>query len=125
MDTKAETEPTVIDTVKLVLAGGIVFAGVYGYTSYPEIPVVVRALGMLASFGLAVWVALQSAQGQTLWRFIQASRIEMRKVVWPTREETIQTTVAVLIFATLMGVFFWLFDLILLWFTRFITGQGA
>jgi preprotein translocase subunit SecE len=125
MDTKAETEPTVIDTVKLVLAGGIVFAGIYGYTSYPEIPVVLRALGMLASFGLAVWVALQAAQGQTLWRFIQASRIELRKVVWPTREDTIQTTVAVLIFAAIMGVFFWLLDLFLLWFTRFVTGQGA
>ena len=51
--------------------------------------------------------------------------MEMRKVVWPTREESIQTTIAVLVFALIMGVFFWFLDLFLLWFTRLLTGQGG
>jgi preprotein translocase subunit SecE len=70
-------------------------------------------------------VALQSAQGKTLWAFIQSARVELRKVVWPTREEAVQTTIIVIVFAMIMGTFFWLLDLFLLWFTRFITGQGA
>ena len=90
-----------------------------------DLPVVVRALGVLLALALAVVVALQSVQGQGFWRFVQGSRVEMRKVVWPTREEAIQTTIAVLIFAFIMGVFFWLLDLFLLWLTRLLTGQGG
>ncbi len=58
-------------------------------------------------------------------RFVQGSRVELRKVVWPTREETIQTTVTVLVFALIMGVFFWLLDMFLLYATRLLTGQGG
>ena len=68
---------------------------------------------------------MQSAQGKTLWAFIQGARVELRKVVWPTREEAVQTTIIVLVFAMIMGTFFWLLDLLLLTVTRFITGQGA
>ncbi len=125
MDTKVETEKTVLDTLKLLVAGGVLLGGVVGYYYYPDVPVVVRALGVMVALAIAVVIALQSVQGQALWRFVQGSRVEMRKVVWPTREEAIQTTIAVLVFALIMGVFFWLLDLFLLWFTRFLTGQGV
>jgi preprotein translocase subunit SecE len=125
MDTKVETEKTVLDTLKLLVAGGVLLGGVVGYYNYPDVPVVVRALGVMVALAIAIVIALQSVQGQALWRFVQGSRVEMRKVVWPTREEAIQTTIAVLVFALIMGVFFWLLDLFLLWFTRFLTGQGG
>ena len=125
MDTKVETEKTVLDTLKLLVAGGVLLGGVVGYYYYPDVPVVVRALGVMVALAIAIVIALQSVQGQALWRFVQGSRVEMRKVVWPTREEAIQTTIAVLVFALIMGVFFWLLDLFLLWFTRFLTGQGV
>jgi preprotein translocase subunit SecE len=80
---------------------------------------------VLVALALAAVVALQSMQGQSLWKFIQAARVELRKVVWPTREETIQTTIAVLVFALIMGVFFWLLDLFLLYVSSKITGQGG
>jgi len=125
MDTKVETQKTALDTLKLLAAGGVLIGGIVGYYYYVDFPVVFRALGVLVALGLAVVIALQSFQGQALWRFVQGSRVEMRKVVWPTREEAIQTTIAVLVFALIMGVFFWLLDLFLLWFTRFLTGQGG
>ena len=125
METKVETQKTALDTLKLLLAGAILIGSVIGYYYYADISVVFRALGVLIALALAVVVALQSFQGQELWRFIQGSRVEMRKVVWPTREEAIQTTIAVLVFALIMGVFFWLLDLFLLWFTRVLTGQGG
>ncbi len=125
MDTKTDTGPKVLDTAKLVLAAAILVAGLAGYYYYSQLATVVRVLIVLVSMGAAVFVALQSMQGQALSRFVQASRVELRKVVWPTREETIQTTIAVLIFTAVMGVFFWLLDLFLLTFTRWIMGQGG
>jgi preprotein translocase subunit SecE len=125
MDTKVENEPTIVDTAKLALAIGILLVGFVAYYYFGDSSVLLRAVGMLVAVGLAAVVALQSAQGQALWKFIQASRVELRKVVWPTREETIQTTIAVIIFALIMGTFFWALDLLLLWITSRITGQGS
>jgi preprotein translocase subunit SecE len=125
MDTRSESEPTFFDTVKLLLSVAILVGGIVGYYYYANESPLLRAVGVLIAFGVAVWVAFQSAQGRTLWAFIQGSRVELRKVVWPTREEAVQTTVIVLVFALIMGTFFWLLDLGLLWFTTFITGRGA
>jgi preprotein translocase subunit SecE len=125
MDTKVETEPTMVDTAKLAGAVAIALVGFVAYYYFGDASVALRSLGVLVAVGIAVFVGLQSAQGQTLWRFIQAARAELRRVVWPTREETIQTTIAVLVFALIMGVFFWLLDLGLLYATSKITGQGG
>jgi preprotein translocase subunit SecE len=125
MDTKVEESPTFVDTAKLMLAVGIVVASLFAYYYFPESSQLLRSLGVLIALGLAAFVALQSFQGQSFWKFLQAARVELRKVVWPTREETIQTTIAVLVFALIMGVFFWLLDLFLLFVTSKITGQGG
>ncbi len=114
-----------VDTAKLAAAVAIALVGFVAYYYFGDASVALRALGVLVAVGIAVFVALQSAQGQSLWRFVQAARVELRKVVWPTREETIQTTIAVLVFALIMGVFFWLLDLGLLYATSKITGQGG
>jgi preprotein translocase subunit SecE len=125
MDTKVETEPTLFDTAKLLLSATILVGSIFAYYYYADESALLRAIGVLVGFALAIWVAFQSAQGKTLWAFIQGSRVELRKVVWPTREETMQTTVVVLVFTMIMATFFWLLDLFLLWFTTFVTGQGG
>ena len=125
MNSKADSGPTAFDTAKLALAVAIVVAGIFGYYYYAALPAVVRVLIVLVSLGIAAVVALQSAQGQAFARFVQASRVELRKVVWPTREETVQMTVFVLIFAAVMGTFFWFLDFLLLMFTRWIMSQGS
>ena len=125
MDAKVDSKPTMLDTLLLLTAVAILVGSVFAYYYYANESVLLRSIGVLAAFIVAVWVAFQSAQGRTLWAFIQGSRVELRKVVWPTREEAIQTTIIVIVFAMIMGTFFWLLDLLLLWFTRFITGQGA
>jgi preprotein translocase subunit SecE len=125
MDTKVETEPTLFDTAKLLLSAPILVGSIFAYYYYADESALLRAIGVLVGFALAIWVAFQSAQGKTLWAFIQGSRVELRKVVWPTREETMQTTVVVLVFTMIMATFFWLLDLFLLWFTTFVTGQGG
>jgi preprotein translocase subunit SecE len=125
MDTKVEESPTIVDTAKLALAIGIVVASLFAYYYFGEASQLLRSLGVLIALGLGAFVALQSMQGQALWKFVQAARIELRKVVWPTREETIQTTIAVLVFAAIMGVFFFLLDLFLQFVTTKIIGQGG
>jgi preprotein translocase subunit SecE len=125
MDAKVDSKPSMMDTALLLASVAILVGSIFAYYYYADQSILLRSLGVLVAFVLAVWIALQSAQGKTLWGFIQGSRVELRKVVWPTREETLQTTLIVLVFAAIMGTFFWLLDLFLLWFTRFITGQGA
>jgi preprotein translocase subunit SecE len=125
MDAKVDSKPTILDTLLLLTSVAILVGSIFAYYYYANESVLLRSVGVLLAFILAVWVAFQSAQGRTLWAFIQGSRVELRKVVWPTREEAIQTSIIVIVFAMIMGTFFWLLDLFLLWFTRFITGQGA
>ncbi len=63
--------------------------------------------------------------GRRFWQFILDSRVELRKVVWPSRQETLQTTAVVFGFIVIAGLFFWLLDLLLAWATRLLTGQGG
>jgi preprotein translocase subunit SecE len=122
MDSRAETQPTIIDAAKLFVASLVVLGSIVGYYYYANESMLLRVIGVLIAFAFAVWLALQSFQGQLLWKFIQGSRVELRKVVWPTREEAIQTTAIVLVFAMIGGAFFWLLDLFLLAITQYIRG---
>jgi len=125
METKVEEQPTIVDTAKLALAIVVVLAGLVGYYYLASSSGLLRAVVVLATLAIGAVVALTSLQGRMLWKFVQGARVELNKVVWPTREETVQTTLVVLVVALIGGVFFWLLDLFLLWLTTRITGQGS
>jgi preprotein translocase subunit SecE len=71
----------------------------------------------------AIAVFAVSPQGRRFWQFILDSRVELRKVVWPNRQETLQTTAVVFGFIVIAGLFFWVLDLLLAFLTRLMTGQ--
>jgi preprotein translocase subunit SecE len=125
MNTKADTNPGILDVVKLVLAAAILIGGVFAYYYFEDGSMLLRVAGVLVALALGALIAFQSVQGKDLWRFIQGSRGEIRKVIWPNRQETLQTTLTVMVFALIMGVGFWMLDLFLLWGTRLVTGQGG
>jgi len=125
METKVEEQPTFVDTAKLALAIVVVLLGLVGYYYFADSSALLRALAVVIALGVGAAVAFTSLQGRWLWKFIQGSRVELNKVVWPTREETFQTTLVVLIVALFGGVFFWLLDLFLLWLTTRVTGRGV
>jgi len=125
MNTKAESTPGVADTAKLVLAVLVLVGGIVAYYYFENESVLLRAAGLLVALAIGTVIGFQSLQGQMLWRFIQGSRNEIRKVIWPTRQETLQTTLTVLVFTLILGVFFWILDLVLLWGTGVLTGQGG
>jgi preprotein translocase subunit SecE len=125
MNTKVDSGPGLLDTVKLLLAAAVLVGGIAAYYVFEDESLLLRVAGVLVSFGIGAVIAFQSFQGHALWQFIQSARGELRKVIWPTRQETFQTTLTVLIFTLLLGVFFWMLDLFLLWGTRLVMGQGG
>jgi preprotein translocase subunit SecE len=125
LNAKSETGASAFDTVKLSLAVALLLGGIVGYYVFDEQSVLLRAAGVIVGVALALAVAMQSSQGRELWRFIQNSRVELRKVVWPTRNEVRNTTFAVIVFVVIMGVFFWILDFFLLKVTQMLTGRGA
>ena len=124
MSTHTETSQSgVLDILKLLVAAGALLGGLYGYYFYEnDLALPLRVLMVLGGTAAGIAIAMTSAQGQRLWHFIQGSRVEIRKVVWPTRTETTQTAIAVFIFTLIMALFFWALDSGLLWLTRRLVG---
>ena len=113
------------DKVKLAAAIVIVVAGVAGYYVLADQAVWMRWLPVIASLVLAAVVVAFSRYGSEFRRFVELARIELRKIVWPTRQETLQTTLVVFGFVIIAGLFFWLLDLVLAWATKALTGTGG
>jgi len=113
------------DTAKLVGAVLLVLGGIAAFYVLRAQADWIRWLAVVAGVALAALVFAWSGSGKAFWQFVLDSRAELRKVVWPTRQETLMTTAAVFVFVIAAGVFFWLLDLFLAWATRFFTGQGG
>ena len=118
-------EPGTADKLQLGVAVAIALAGIVGYYLLGTQALWVRWLVQVASLVLAAVVVAFTAYGAEFRRFVELARIELRKVVWPTRQETLQTTVVVFVFVIVAGAFFWALDLVLAWATKFLTGQGS
>jgi len=113
------------DKVKLAAAILLVIAGVAGYYVLASQATWIRWLPVIAGLVLAAVVVALSRYGSEFRRFLELARIELRKVVWPTRQETLQTTLVVFGFVIIAGIFFWLLDLALAWATKALTGTGG
>ena len=120
--TQEESQSGVLDIIKLLIAAGVLVGGLYGYYYLLEWSLPLRVLLVLGGLIAGVAIAMTSTQGQRLWAFIQGSRVEIRKVVWPTKQETTQTAIAVFVFTLVMALFFWGLDSFLLWLTRTLVG---
>jgi len=116
---------TVLDTAKLVAGGAILAAGIAGFYLLPDLPIWLRWIFVLAGLVLGTLVGLQSAPGKTFWGFVQASRTELRKVVWPNRQETVQVTIVVFVMIIVLALFFWALDSLLGFITRWLANGGG
>jgi preprotein translocase subunit SecE len=125
MTQKVETGPSALDTVKLTAAVAVLVGGIAAFYLMSSYPLALRWVIVLVSLAAGLFVALQSAQGRAFWQFVQGSRIELRKVVWPTRQETLQTTLVVFVAIFAMAIFFWILDWILGSVTAALTGRGG
>lgn len=125
MNTNTETGPGFLDTVKIALSAALLIGGIVAFYEYEQQSLLVAVVAVLAAAALAIAVFMWSERGQVLWKFIQGSRVELRKVIWPTRQETLQTALIVMVFCLILALFFWGLDFFLLWITRILTGQGS
>ncbi len=125
VSTQETSESGFLDIIKLLLAAGVLVGGLYSYYYFLEIALPLRVLMVLGGLAAGVTVAMTSTQGQRLWAFIQGARVEIRKVVWPTKQETTQTAIAVFVFTLIMALFFWGLDSFLLWLTRTLVGSTS
>jgi len=123
-DIKVEA-PTAADKAKVTVAVLIVAAGVVGYYLLASQPSWIRWAAVVVSLVLAAVVAAFTRYGTEFFRFVELARIELRKIVWPTRQETLQTTLVVFGFVIVAGIFFWVLDLVLAWATKALTGTGG
>ena len=114
MTGKAEaTTASGMDVFKLVIAGAIVLVGLVGFYVYADQPLLYRVLGIVAAVIVAAVIAFTTERGRSLASFMQDARTEVRKMVWPTRAETLQTTLVVFVVVLLLAIFLWIIDWIL------------
>jgi len=119
------TQASGLDKAKLALAIILIVGGIVAYYWFDNQSVWLRTAYVLIGTAAALGLAWQTQIGRATLSFILSSRNEVRKMVWPTRQETMQTTLFVLLTVLVVGVFMWLLDLGLFWALSGITGQGA
>jgi len=113
------------DKIRLVLAALVLAAGIGGYYYLGDKVLLVRVLVMLAAVAVAVGIALTTAVGRAARDFTRESLVELRKVVWPTRKDTVQVTLVVVAMVVFVALFLWIIDWALLAAVKALTGQGA
>jgi len=111
------------DAALMSLSVLVLLAGIVAFYWYEDQPLPIRVAMVGAGVAAAAGLAWFSWYGREFRQFAQAARVELRKVVWPDRDDTVRTTVMVFIFAAVMGFFFWGLDFVLTWLIRLLTGQ--
>ncbi|TIH07785.1 preprotein translocase subunit SecE [Pseudomonas leptonychotis] len=122
MNVKAEAKDSRFDFLKWLIVAALVIAGVVGNQYFSAEPILYRVLALLVVAALAGVIALQTSKGQSFWVLAKEARVEIRKVVWPTRQETTQTTLIVVAVVLVMALLLWGLDSLLGWLVSLIVG---
>ena len=124
----AKTEEVIsnkLDSFKLLLAIAVLIAGIVGFYYYETESQLYRVLGVVFAAVVAIVISATTLLGQNLIGFGREARMEVRKVVWPTRQETLQTTFMVIVAVIVIGIFLWLIDMVLAEAIQLLTSSGA
>lgn len=122
MVAKTDLENNDGDKIKLFGAALIGIAGLFAFYYFAEQSLLMRTLGLLIIAGFVVYLVYMTAKGKRTAAFFRDARTEVRKVVWPSRQETVQTTLTVFIIVLIVGIMLWLFDMLLAYLFQLITG---
>ena len=122
MSAKAELNDSRFDVIKWVVVALIVSFVAFGDSYFSAEPVLYRAIALVVLALVAGFVALQTSKGKAFWSLLKEARIEIRKVVWPTRQETAQTTMIVVAVVLVMALILWGLDSLLGWIVSQFIG---
>jgi len=114
-----------IDKIKLVLSALLLAAGIAGFYLLADSALVLRILAILAGVAVAIAVLWTTPQGQAALSFFGESIAEAKRVVWPTRKETIQTTIAVFILVAIVAAFLAVVDIGFAYMVQWLMGRSA
>ncbi len=112
------------DKIKIALAAALLVAGIAAFYYWDQSPLIARVGAVIGGMVAGIVVFWTSAPGKRFFAFAQESIEEAKRVVWPTRKETLQTTLVVFGFVFVMAAFLWMVDATLLWAVRLLMGQG-
>ncbi len=113
------------DMFKWLIVVLLVGSGIVSFYYFDEQSVLIRVVSLLVIAIIAAWVASRTERGKYTLDFIHESHIEVRRVVWPTRQETVQMTSVVLFMVVLLALVVWVLDGVLMWVLRLLTGHGG
>lgn len=113
------------DNIKLIVALVLAVAAVAGFYVFADQSLLIRVIGLLVVVGVALAIVYQTEVGRNFWGYAVASRNEVRKVVWPSRQETTQTTLMVVAMVTVMAILLWIIDWFLAQGVQMLTSTGA
>ena len=122
MSTNVETPSSGMESVKWLVAIALLAGAVVGNHMYAEQSVLLRAIGVVVAIAAGLAIASQTFKGRTFLAFAKEARIEVRKVIWPTRQETTHTTLIVMVATVIMALILWGLDGILFRAVGFLTG---
>lgn len=120
--TEERASSSALETVKWLLVVAAIAAAVVGNSYFANEPVLYRVIGVAAVALIGVFFALQTEQGKSFNQLRKDALVEMRKVVWPTRQETLQTSLIVLLFVVLVALMLFMFDWVLSGLISWIIG---
>jgi preprotein translocase subunit SecE len=124
MNTQTEASISVFDVVKQVFSVVLVIAGIAAFYYFADFRLLYRIIGLIAVIGVSVGMLATTAWGASIAGFIADSKIEVRKIVWPTKDETTRTTLLVFAMVSIVSLVLWLLDTFLFWGVRILTGQA-
>lgn len=112
-----------LDVLKWLVVAVLLIGGIVANDHFASQLLVFRLVGWVVLLLVAALIAFQTAKGRWFWKFLQEARTELRKVIWPNRQETMQTTLVVVVMVGITAVFLWGIDSLFLWLVGFLTGQ--
>ncbi len=118
-----ESTTQIFDVVKQVMSAIFVVSGVGAFYYFSEIALLYRVLSLVVVVLLAIGMVLTTELGRNFLTFVAESKQEVKRVVWPTREETMRTTLMVFVMVFIVGLILWILDMCLFWGIRLLTGQ--
>jgi preprotein translocase subunit SecE len=122
MAEKAAATDSKLDPILWIVVVALVAAGVYGNSYFANESVLYRVLALVVLAGIAGWLASLTAKGKAFIQLGLEARTEIRKVVWPTRQETQSTTFIVVAVVFVVAIILWAVDSLLSWLITFVVG---
>ena len=118
-----QTKPTRFDNFKWTIVFFLLIGGIVANTYFSQIAWAIRAAAGLLLIAAMLLILSQTEKGKLFWVFVKGARTELRKVVWPTRQETVQTTLVVIAMVVFAALVLWGIDTLFFWLVGWLTGQ--